>query len=345
MALPAAVQKQIDEANRIAAEIYPAAKAGDTPPAPNGEAPPPPAPPAPPAPAAGETPPPPAPLPTSDWEQRYKVLQGKYNAEVPRLQAQIRDMQTAQQNLQSQLVGTQSLLASLGQAAPRAASQSDGVPAGSVKKLVKDEEVTEFGADLYDFIKRAAAEAVLPQVDQRLKPVTQQLEKVSKTADSAATGVSRTEQQKVLDQLSAAVPNWTDVNQDEGFLAWLDQVDPYAGEPRGVLLQRAYQRHDGPRVVAFFEGFLKENATVSPATPPAPAPGTPAVTLESMVAPGTARAGSAAGAQDGAKRIWTPAEISQFYKDKANGKFNRNQKAATEIEADIFAAQREGRIR
>lgn len=326
MALPAAVQKQIDEANAIAAELYPKTPDASDPSAPEA------------------TSTPVATLPTTEWEQKYKVLQGKYNAEVPRLQGQLRDLSSAQQNLQSQLTGTQTLLASLSQRA-QPAQAPDGVSPSNVRQLVKDEEIREFGPDLYDFIKRAATEAVMPQVDGRLRPMAQELDRTSKAANSAMTSVALSDEQKVHALLTREVPNWTALNEDGTFHEWLDQTDPYSGERRGDLLTRAYQRHDGPRVVTFFNGFLNENATVSPPVPPTPPAGTPAVSLESMVAPGTARAGSA-GAQDGAsKRIWTTDDISVFYREKAGGKYDRNQKRASEIEADIFAAQAEGRIR
>ena len=335
MALPAAVQKQIDEANAIAAKIYPPPvdnAAEDT----SASEP------------VAETPPAPvSTLPTVDFEQKYKVLQGKYNAEVPRLQGQLRELSNTQQNLQSQLTGTQTLLASLSQGAPRAPTTPDGVPPSSVRSLIKDEEIKEFGPDLVDLMRRVATETVMPQVEGRLRPLSQELDRTSKAASSAVSNAMKTEEEKVHAQLTNAVPIWLTLNEDENFHGWLDQRDPYSGEKRGDLLTRAYDRHDGPRVVTFFEGFLKENATVSPPAPPASSlKETPAAALESMVAPGTARAGSTAGAQDGAnKRIWTAADIGRYYKDKANGKFARKQKQADELEADIFAAQAEGRIR
>lgn len=349
-ALPAAVQKQIDKANELAAQIYPKDPKGEEgapadAPVPAAEAPPPAAS-APPA----VVPPPPAPvvakLPDSDWEQKYKVLQGKYNAEVPRLQSQAREQQTLIAGLQSQVTGTQALLASLNQGPARAPAAQDGVPLSAVHKLVKDEEVAEYGADLVDLMRRVATETVGPQIDRRLQPVTQQVEKSMKAADAAAKGAVEIAQEKVHVLLDSQVPNWLELNKDENFLAWLDQVDPYAGVNRGALLQQAYNRHDGPRVVAFFKGFLNENATVMPPALPTSVPETPAKNLEDLVAPGTVRAGSTAGAQDGAsKRNWTRADIAKFYRDKSDGKYDKAQKRAEALEEDIFAAQREGRIR
>jgi hypothetical protein len=359
-ALPKAVQAQIDNANKLVAELYdkdgklkgpPAAPAGDPPPdpaaAPSAAAPAAPADPAAPAAAGGPapTPPPPASARAVDWEQRYRVLQGKYNAEVPRLTQQLQDMQR-------QLNGVQGLLASFQQRPPAPASSAPPAP------LVKEEEIKEFGPDLYDFISRVAKQqqaALLPEIDRRIAPVVQKVDAVKATAENANQLSAAAQRRAMLDLLSQQVPNWQAMNEDPGFLAWLDQTDPYTGKVRGELLSAAEAANDGPRVVAFFVGYLKENATVAPATPApaAAAPAAPAApaasqpTLESLVAPGAPKPGAARAPDGSGKRVWTRAEIGKFYAEAAAGKYRstEGQKRYREIETEIFAAQAEGRVR
>src|SRR5262245_2589577 len=289
-ALPKAVKKHIDNANKIADDYYKALR-GEQPAAPPAGEPPatPPAgepPPASNTPPAGEPPPasntPPATppsnvanIPQPDAEQRYRVLQGKYNAEVPRLQTQVREQGDTIKQLRDQLTATQTLLASLsGQqaSAPAGNAPPAGTPAAP-KKLVQDEEIREFGADLIDVVRRAAREEIAQQVpavvEQRVAPVAQRVDQVAQAAGSVVKSVQQNDQQSVLDLLADKVPNWTTVNEDPEFLAWLDQRDSYSGARRGDMLSQAYKAHDGPRVVAFFNGFLKEHATVT--TPPPPA--------------------------------------------------------------------------
>ncbi|NJN00242.1 MAG: hypothetical protein HC793_00730 [Aquincola sp.] len=250
--------------------------------------------------------------------------------------------------LEDQLTSQQQLLASLGSQRPAVAGSNGAAPAPGTK-LVKDEEVREFGADLYDFIQRTAKESVLPEVDRRfehqLKPVAAQVAQTASAVSAQGQAVAKSAEERVLQQLAAEVPNWDVLDADPGFLAWLDQYDPYSGSKRGELLNQAYKRHDGPRVVAFFKGYLNENAAVTPTPTPAPAAPAPQVSLESLTAPGAPKAGTA-GAQEGAgKRIWTRAEIKQHYREVQLGKFSKRLDDARRIEADIFAAQREGRIR
>jgi hypothetical protein len=350
-ALPNSVRKQIDRANQIAEEYAKAQKAAaesstenTTAPAASVE------------PTAASTEPtatptastapiaPAAPAAPTDWEQRYRVLQGKYNAEVPRLQDQIKEQSFQIRQLADQLAATQRLLSTM-------PPQEQPQQKPSVSKLVRDEEVAEFGADLYDFVKRAAREAVVPDVDQRiantLTPVAKKVQEVEAQVSTAARKVEETEREKVHRLLTERVPTWQQLDVDPNFIEWLDQVDPFSGQKRGTLLNVAYQRNDGPRVVAFFEGYLRENAAVTPSatTSLAADQSAPQVPLSSLTAPGAPKQGTA-GAQEGAgKRIWTRPEIQKFYSDLSAGKYAKRPDDAKKIEQDIFKAQVEGRIR
>lgn len=348
-ALPKAVQKQIEEANRLAEQLNKQRLDGQAPqppdgtPAPDQGAPPPAAADSQPATAAA---PAPAPTPADGWEQKYKVLQGKYNAEVPRLQRTVNEQSTAIAELRQQLVATQTMLASLGQkqgAAPAAASPA---PAGG-GKLVKDEEVREYGEDLTDYIRRVAQDAVLPKVNEQMQPMRQQVEQARSVAGQVMQRTAQTDQEKMFALLDAQVDGWQQQNEDGQFLEWLQLPDLYSGMKRMDLLKQAYDRFDGPRVVAFFKGYRNEHAVVTPPAAAAPSQGAPQRKLDEFVAPGSAKAGTTV-AQDGAgKRIWTQAEIKQFYDDCAAGKYRTQTglERKKHIEQDIFAASREGRVR
>lgn len=354
-ALPKAVQKQIADANRLAEQLKQEREAAASPNPPDGS----PghdqgAPPSAAAPDAGQ---PPAdggqpansasPAPAADgWEQKYRVLQGKYNAEVPRLQRQVQDQNSAIEQLRQQMVAQQGMLAAFAQNRGAAPGQGQGPAPAAPTKLVKDEEVKEFGEDLTDFIGRVAEQRLMAQIDQKLRPVQQQVEKVNSAAELTAQEQAKLAHERLLTTLDRDIPEWRQLNRDPQFLEWLAQPDPYSGAARQQLLSQAYERFDAPRIVAFFKGYRNEHAVVTP--PPvvtAPAEGAPQRTLGDFVAPGQPKAG-ATGAHDGAgKRIWTEAEIKRFYDDCRAGKFRSNPDRRREIEQDIFAAGREGRVR
>lgn len=331
MGLPAGVRKQVERADQLIAQLGIAPPAEPAPaPAPPAEpapAPPPPAPepavaPAPPPPA----PPAPAPAPVAeDWEHKYRVLQGKYDAEVPELNRQLRAVRAEVTTLRSDL------------AAARAAPP----PA---PKRVTQEEIDEFGPELLDVIARKAQEIYEPIVADLKQQVanlsTQQKTVVEKSFEEARA--------KLIDELGRRVPNYQEVNNSPLFIGWLDKDDPYSGEQRGLMLTRAYEANDTERVIRFFTGFLSEHAAVNPN--PAPAPGSqqgspPRVDLNGYIAPGTSTTVPKIDGAQGEKRIWRQGEIAAFYAAVNRGDFKKNPDQRARTEADIIAAGREGRVR
>jgi len=287
-------------------------------------------------------------------EHRFKVLQGKYNAEVPRLHKQTQEQERSIRALQDQLTATQTLLASLSQ--PPAPAQVHQDP-----RLVTDKEVTEFGADLIDVIRRTALETVAPKMrtlEEQFRPVAhavqQMAPQVQHTAQESQQTASELAHEKFYNGLDSAVTNWEQINTSPEFQTWLEQVDPYAGAQRGAMLAAAYKVHDLPRVVAFFTGFMKEHAAVAPTGQQAPAAPTgqtqqrtPQVTLESLAAPGTGVGGPATGGapNEPGQRVYTRPEIAAFYADVQKGLYRSRVAEKEAIEKDIFMAGKTGRIR
>lgn len=354
-AIPQAVRRQAARAEQLAKEHRAALDGAATPPsgtppgaAPSAENVPPGAPPAAPSapvpapPAAGE----------ETFQRKYQVLQGKYNSEVPRLQRMIAELQEENR-------ATRNLLATM-TSTPRepAAPAAPPSPPPAPARLVTDQEVQAFGADLIDVVRRVAREetaGVTTEIDRRLQPVSRRVDEVAATARTATAVVNKRSKEAVLAHMDERVPAWRTLNEDPEFLAWLEEVDPFSGQERDKLLVAAFNNFDAPRVEAFFVGYQKEHAAVTPPTPtpdPTPVPAAPAapapgtqVKLEDMVAPGTPKPGAPRTPDGTDKRVWMRKEISEFYRAVNSGKFRGTTEQRKAMEADIFAAQAEGRIR
>jgi hypothetical protein len=253
-------------------------------------------------------------------------------------------------DIRQQLTNTQTILASLNQ---RNADPEGkvGAPATPPQRLVQDEEITAFGADLHDFIKRTAVEAVAPKFEEGISSLDQRLSRAESVAQNAQAQAARVEEVGLFDLLVTEIPDWEVQNKDPLFLSWLEEVDPYTGAQRGSLLTQAFERHDGPRVVALFQGFKNENAAVTPQpTIPAPAEVIPTPepqSLEGLVAPGTPKSGIDSGApNDAEKRVWTQPMIAQLYA-QINEYTKKGKSAPDELkrlEADLIRGQGEGRV-
>lgn len=123
--------------------------------------------------------------------------------------------------------------------------------------------------------------------------------------------------------LDTQVPSWRDVNVAQEFHSWLALPDLFSGAIRHELLKAAYEQNDTPRVLAFFKGFLAQEAASAPApygqTQPAPADATQGdasgkIPLETFAAPGRAKT-AAAPVAPAEKPTFTHAQIAKFYAD------------------------------
>ena len=359
-ALPKAVRKQIDDANEIldvmqaapygldaeGKPIQPPVDAENTPPisADDAEntppAEPPVEPPVEPAPAAAVPPAEP------DPDHKYKVLQGKYNAEVPRLQAELRNATEVITEVRQRLTNAESLIAAMQHTqTPPPEPSAPAAPSG-----ITDEERAQFGPDLINVIERVAVATVQPQIDERIGSVDTRVKTVEQNAGQAAQAQARLGRERLLAALTEAVPKWVEQNEDAGFLNWLNENDVFAGVPRGQLLTEAFMANDTERVIAVFKGFQSENAVVNPeppVTPPATPPVEPQQQLDDFVAPGTPKTGTTSAPNESGKRFYTRKDISDFYAKK--NEFARKRQPVPDeyvkIEKDIIRAQSEGRIR
>lgn len=261
----------------------------------------------------------------NDWESRYKASQGR----LKRAEGAVAELTTQVTSLQRVISTMQ----------PSAAAPA--VPAAT--RLVTADEEEDFGSEFLDVVGRRAEEKFSPQVAE-LKANVARLEAM---VGNLGGSVALDARSRMFSTLDAQVPKWKEINDDQDFLSWLALPDTYSGVIRHELLMAAWERNDSPRVLAFFNGFLAEEAAVAPAPPvPDVPPGTPPagkVPLETFAAPG--RAKSAAVDTPTEKPTFTRVQISQFYLDKTSGKYRGREEEANRIEAQIFAAQGDGRIR
>jgi hypothetical protein len=172
----------------------------------------------------------------------------------------------------------------------------------------QDEE--DYGSDFIDFSRRAAMDAVRPEL-QQLRAENQQLRQMA----------ARAQHDSIQQALDRAVPTWREIYQNPRFSSWLSEPDPYAGEARSQLLRRAVAAGDAHRVVRFYQGFLQAAGHHAPARQHA--------SQSRQTATGT-------------KPIYTRPQIAKLYEERRLGRIDDTRWGP--LEADIFAASREGRV-
>lgn len=287
-----------------------------------------PAAPAAPAPAASQVP---DDGPGDSYRTRFLAEQGRTRQAENRalqLQGQVDSMQT-------QLANMQELLSRMNQ--PPAPTTSD--PALNAKSLITPEDRQTYGDEFMDMVQRAARDTF---AGERAAFQTE-IAGLRAQLNGVTSHVVQDARQKMISELTAAIPDWRAQNQDPKFLGWLGLPDAFSGAIRSALLKDAWENNQTSRVVSIFKGFLAEEATVAPTTPAAPAnDGRPS--LEDLAAPGRAKSEATPPGGPSAKPIISRAQITQFYTDVRAGRYAGRDKEKDRVEAEIFAAQNEGRI-
>ena len=262
MALPSQVRKQAERAEVLIEQL----KATEPPQEPKIEEPPIEEP-------KAEDVPPVDPPPEDTWETKYRVLQGKYDAEVPRLSREIRSLRSQLEQssglaeqvkaLQAQISGLETQLQAKAQQQPEAGDED-------LERLTE-----EYGPSIVKSIEKVAARIAQQHIEQTrelIKPLQ------TKVEESEAERKAR-QQKEAMDEQSRAfaeavndlVPDWEAIDAMPTFHGFLAEVLP-DGRTRQDLLAQACRAHDATGAARIFAQFKRTPAYIEATRPPPPAP-------------------------------------------------------------------------
>jgi hypothetical protein len=262
------------------------------------------------------------------YAQRWRSLQGSYNATV-RQKTELEQRVTQMEQLLASLSAQQSATQSRAEQAPE-----------QPQRLVSDQEADEYGESI-DVMRKVSREELIP-VAQRLAQIEGLLQQMQANVVPQVQAVAQRQQvsaeQQFWSDLTSYVPNWREVNDNDGFQSWLLDVDPLTGMARQTYLEEAQRSLDAHRVSAFFRTWLETTGQASVAQ------STPAISneLEKQVTPGRSR--GVASSTSKQPKTYSPDDIKKFFNEVRSGKYKGREQERDRIERDIFAAQREGRI-
>jgi len=258
------------------------------------------------------------------WQQKYKSLQGMFNAEVPRLSAENRE-------LKAQVAQLQELMSSLANKPKESVNQER-------PKYVTDSDVADYG-DSIEVMRRVFREETTALTDKIAELEAQNLSlqaSVLPRVEQMATAQATRADQMFWDGLTAQVPGWLQINADPDFQSWLLEVDPMTGRTKQDFLADAQANLDVNRVALFFKTWVGSTGAATETKSRQSSS-----ELEAQIAPGRSRSGAA---PTGGAKTYTRQDIAKFYDDVRTGKFQGREDERNRLEADIYAAQREGRI-
>jgi len=256
----------------------------------------------------------------AEFEQKYKTLRGKYDAEVPRLHSQVKDLTAKLANL------TESL----------SAKPKEPTKPKEKVSYVTDEDRAEFGEELIE-VQRRVAKEVSQDYEERLEQQNEVIEQLQKQLKQTGTQVG---EMSFSQRLSQIVPDFAEIDNDERWVAWLNEHDPMLRGPRRDQAAAAFNAGDAEAVAHYVKLW---KASLEPEV--SDARETRQVELEKQVAPN--RSANSANTKSVGKdaKIYSEREIEAAWNRIRSLNTRHKYDEATKLEADITTAYLEGRVR
>jgi hypothetical protein len=257
------------------------------------------------------------------YKQKFEVLTGKYNAEVPRLHQQLKEQSSALDRLQAEM---ESL---------KAKPVEPEIPKES---LVTSKDEDTFGSDLIDLARRVTKDEVgvvlqrIGQVESMLKNIAE----LPRRVDQVVQQQAENQEQRFWGTVSQQIPDWTSVDSDPRWIEWLNLTPPFALKSYRELASDAIQAGQAGPIVELVKAW-KQQAGIATANA---TQANNKQELARQVAP-TKQAGSQV---PQGKKIWTAAEYERVFDPRLlGGEMSEAEIEALQAEADL--AVQEGRVK
>lgn len=176
--------------------------------------------------------------PQTDWQQRFKVMEGKYRAEVPRFAAENRQMREELEALKQE------------------------IEANKPKPAERPTEAEFELLDQYfdDSTRKELDRFVDKKVQERLKGVTEEVQVAKKLTAQQAQSV-------FWKDVLREFPDYQGISTDDGFNEWLAQPIPLSPFTRYQMMMNAYEALDSSRFSEFLRTWKGEQGKPAPVNP------------------------------------------------------------------------------
>jgi uncharacterized protein YukE len=257
----------------------------------------------------------------AEFEQKYKTLRGKYDAEVPRLHQQVRELTAKLDDLHKQLTQP---------------PKQEPTKAKEKVSYVTDADRAEFGEELIEVQRRVARE-VSQDYEDRFE---QQEAIIKKLQDQLAQTGNQVGHMSFSQKLIQLVPDFNEVDNDERWIAWLNEYDPMLRSQRRDQAAKAFSEGDAEAVahyVKLFKATIAEPKPVERSNRQAE--------LEKQVTPNRSANSVSTKSVGKESRIYSEREIQGAWDRIRNLNTRKMYDEAAKLEAEITSAYLEGRVR
>ena len=166
-----------------------------------------------------------------DFKQKYNTLKGKYDAEVPRLHQQVKQLTEEISAFRKEMT---------------VKKEEPAKPKEKVS-LVTDADREEFGEDLLN-VQRKVAQEVAQDYEEKLE---QQNKIIQELQDQIAGTNKQVGDVGFSQRLAQLIPDFAQIDNDERWIAWLNEHDPMLRAPRRVQAQEAFDKGDAEAIADY----------------------------------------------------------------------------------------------
>lgn len=258
---------------------------------------------------------------SESFKQKYATLRGKYDAEVPRLHQQVKELTDQMNAIREEA---------------EAAKKAEAEKPKEKVSYVTDADREEYGDDLIDFQRRVAKEAS-QEYEERFEQQAKVIEELRQQISSTGNQVGEVGFTQKLNNL---VPGFDQLDNDERWVAWLNEYDPMTRGPRRDQAQAAFNAGDA-EAVAHYVGLFRESIN----EPVANGKSDRQAELEKQVTPN--RSASAVTTKSSSKdsKVYSERELNNAWSKirtlNTQGKYDDAEK----LEAELTAAYLDGRVK
>ena len=256
---------------------------------------------------------------SESFKQKYATLRGKYDAEVPRLHQQVKELTDQMNAIRYEA---------------EAAKKAEAEKPKEKVSYVTDADREEYGDDLIDFQRRVAKEAS-QEYEERFEQQARVIEQLQQQISNTGSQVGEV---GFTQKLNALVPGFDQLDNDERWVAWLNEYDPMTRGPRRDQAQAAFNAGDA-EAVAHYVGLFRESVE-----PVANGKSDRDTELEKQVTP--SRSASTVTKSSGKdSKVYSEKELNNAWTKirtlNTQGKYDDAEK----LEAELTAAYMEGRVK
>ena len=255
-----------------------------------------------------------------DFKQKYNTLKGKYDAEVPRLHQQVKQMTDELSAFRKEMT----------------AKKEEPTKPKEKVSLVTDADREEFGEDLLN-VQRKVAQEVAQDYEEKLE---QQNKTIKELQDQIAGTNKQVGDVGFSQRLVNLIPDFAQIDNDERWIAWLNEHDPMLRAPRRVQAQVAYDKGDA-EAIADYVKLWKATLAETPDEPEKPVA---QQELEKQVAPNRSANSVKAPATPNGK-IYSARDMDSAWAKVRTLNTRGKYDDAAKLEAELTAAYMENRVR